>query len=266
MEMKDQQVNGSMEQSRVRQTGEKMIELLGLSASPVAVKLGQEKIAEGSQVKHLSGHRYCQAMMRARHGASVWLDAEGISCPAAAAAFGFKELPQALQTGKGLMGFGIVSDPEVGAKMFQNMSRLAPGAVKGLHLTPLELCTFSPDVVIVEDEVEKLMWIVLAYLHATGGERVPGDTAVLQAACVDSTLIPYLEKRLNYGFSCYGCRDATDIQAGEALVGFSGDWLDAIRGHLEYLAEKAIPASRSKKAYQALLKENHEIAESSRQG
>lgn len=247
-----QQEQGNIEASEARQAGEKMIELLGLSASPVAVKLCSEQADENEWPKRLTHHRYCQAMMKARHGESVWLDAEGIACPAAAAAFGFKDLPDALKSGKGLVGFGIVSDPDIAAKMFENMPRLAPGSVKGLHVMPLESCTFSPDVVIVEDEVEKLMWIALAYLHAGGGERVRGNTAVLQAACVDSTLIPYLEKRLNYGFSCYGCRDATDIQPGEALVGFSGNWLAAIAGHVEYLAEKAIPASRSKKAYRSL--------------
>lgn len=247
-----QKTDENMEIPDVQKTGKKMIELLGLSTSPVAVKFCLTKYDETVPVKRLTHHRYCQALMKARHGESVWLDAEGIACPAAAAAFGFKSLPEALQTGKGLVGFGIVSDPKIGAKMFENMPRLAPGSIQGLHLMPLESSTFFPDVVIVEDEVEKLMWIALAYMHATGGERVPGNTAVLQAACVDSTLIPYLEKRLNYGFSCYGCRDATDIGGGEALVGFSGDWLEAIGRHLEYLGEKAIPSSRSKKAYRSL--------------
>ena len=169
-----------------------------------------------------------------------------------AAAFGFKPLPDALQAGKGLVGFGIVSDPSVGETMFENMPRLKPGAVGKLILMPLDDCTFLPDVVVVEAEVEKLMWIVLSYLHVTGGKRVPASTSVLQAACVDSTLIPYLEDRLNFGFSCYGCRDATDIRPGEALVGFPGSRLQSIGAHLEYLAEKAIPASRSKRALASL--------------
>lgn len=247
----------NIELARVRELGARMVELLALSAAPVAVRIvGPDEDVNGPPAERLSQHRYCQAVMKARHGQSVWLDGEGVACPAAAAAFGFKPLPDALQTGKGLAGFGIVSDPAVGEKMFQKMTRLAPGTVKGLQLMPLPSCGFVPDVVVVEDEVEKLMWIVLAYLHATGGERVPGNTAVLQAACVDSTLIPYREKRLNYGFSCYGCRDATDIRAGEALVGFSGNWLQPIGKHLDYLARKAIPTSRSKRAYHSLQRDD----------
>lgn len=245
-------MNASTEPTAIQEVAKKMISLLGLSASPVGVKFAAPGNQETYSSEPLNQHRYCQAFMKARHGQVVSLDAEGIACPAAAAAFGFKPLPDGLRTGKGLVGFGIVSDPSVGETMFENMPRLKPGEVKNLILMPLDHCRFVPDVIVVEDEVEKLMWVVLAYLHATGGKRVSASTAVLQAACVDSTLIPYLEDRLNYGFSCYGCRDATDIRPGEALVGFTGHWLTPIGTHLEYLAEKAIPASRSKRALASL--------------
>ena len=41
---------------------------------------------------------------------------EGIACPAAAAAFGFKSLPEGLKSGKGIVGFGIVSGESVGER------------------------------------------------------------------------------------------------------------------------------------------------------
>lgn len=239
----------------LRVAGEKLKSLLGLSASAVGVKLLKISATDKHSGISLSHHRYCQALMKARQGQSVSLDSEGIACPAAAAAFGFKPLPESLRTGKALVGFGIVTDPEVGEHMFRNMPKLSPGVVEKLHLIPLESCTFSPDVIIVEDEVEKLMWILLAYMHATGGERVFASTAVLQAACVDSTIIPHLEDRLNFGFGCYGCREATNIRSGEALIGFPGHFLPTIVAHLEHLSEKAIPTSRSKRAFQSLQKE-----------
>ena len=61
-------------------------------------------------------HRYCQALMKARRGERVMLEADELACPAAARAFGFRPLPPALQTGKGLVGFGIVAEPESGAR------------------------------------------------------------------------------------------------------------------------------------------------------
>ncbi len=112
--------------------------------------------------------------------------------------------------------------------MFETMPKLESGAIQRLHLFPLDQAVYWPDVVVVEDEVEKLMWINLAYLNATGGERVQSSTAVLQATCVDSTIIPYLEGRLNFGYGCYGCRDATDLGVNETALGFPGTLLPAM--------------------------------------
>lgn len=239
----------------IRTWGKKMRDILDLSGAPVGVRL----LTNGDRPNDahvLEQHRYCQALMRARRGESVLLEEEGIACPAAAAAFGFRPLSAGLQSGKGLVGFGIVADEAVGRRMFEAMPQLEPGLLQSLHLFPLDEARDAPDVVVVEDEVEKLMWISLASLHATGGERVVSSTAVLQATCVDSTIVPYLENRLNQGYGCYGCRDATDLGANETALGFPVAMLPAIVTHLEYLAERALPTSRSKKAWTALRARN----------
>ena len=236
----------------IQSLGNRMISILDLKASPVGVKLLSDEGNSPQQAVRLRRHRYCQALMKARQGEHVLLDREGIACPAAAAAFGFRELPDGLRNGKGLVGFGIVTKPETGQRMFENMPALFPGQIHQLYLFPLNRANTWPDVVVVEDEVEKLMWINLAYLNATGGERVSSSTAVLQASCVDSTILPYLEDRLNFGYGCYGCRDATDLGSSETVVGFPGRILTAIAENLECLGRKAIPNSRAKKAYAAL--------------
>jgi hypothetical protein len=74
----------------------------------------------------------------------------GIACPAAAAAFGFRPLPDGLKSGKGLVGFGIVADEAVGRRMFETMPALAPGQVSRLHLFPLDQAEHTPDVIVVE--------------------------------------------------------------------------------------------------------------------
>jgi len=241
-----------MQLDEVRASAARIAAWLGLRGSLVGVRLlapGEEPPG-GAEVLH--HHRYCQAVTRARHGASVLLGREGISCPAAARAFGFRVLPEQLQSGKGLVGFGIVSDPAVGQRMFEGMSTLAPGSVAALHLFPLDRAEHAPDVVVVEDEVEKLMWLALASLHATGGARVQSSTAVLQATCVDATILPYLEHRMNLSYGCYGCREATDIGQDEAVLGFPAALLPGIASHVEFLARRAIPAARAKGAWRAL--------------
>ena len=137
------------------------------------------------------------------------LDVKGLACPAAAAAFGFRPLPAQLANGKGLVGFGIVTEEDSGRAMFEGMSKLPEGSLRLLALSPLRLAPRLPDVVVVEGPAESLMWLLLADLNVARGARRRSDTAVLQATCVDATVIPHLEKRLNYSLGCYGCREAT---------------------------------------------------------
>lgn len=244
----------------------RVTKILGLQADLVGVRLLGPDAETPAGATRLTQHRYCQAIMLARRGQHVMLDGEGIACPAAAAAFGFRPLPEGLRSGKGLVGFGIVADEAVGRRMFETMPALRPGSVRALHLFPLSQATHMPDVIVVEDEVEKLMWINLAYLNATGGERVRSSTAVLQATCVDSTIIPFVENRLNFGYGCYGCRDATDLAQTETAIGFPAAMLPAVVSCLEYLGQKAIPASRSKKALAALAKRAGEHSGDSLEG
>ncbi|MCM8769822.1 MAG: DUF169 domain-containing protein [Candidatus Omnitrophica bacterium] len=210
-----------MDINTVRQKAVLIKEKLGLIASPVGVKFIFNQIGS-SEIKAevLSGHRYCQVLMKARRGQHVTVEAEGIACPAAAAAFGFKPLPEGLRTGKGLMGFGIAKEPDTGKKMFEGRPVLEKGRLKKLYLFPLETAEIQPDIVVIEDEAEKRMWVVLAEVNNRKGGRIESETAVLQAVCVDATLIPYRKQELNISLGCYGCREATDMGANEAILGF----------------------------------------------
>lgn len=239
----------------IRKSGQRMKEILGLHGSPIGVRIlrkgKEDQPHEPCTEEHM---RFCQALMRARHGKRTVICKENLECPAAARAFGFRPLPEPLKTGKGLVGFGITSEETVGQRMFSGMTVFDEGNIDRIEVFPLEEARKEPDVVVVEDEVEKLMWIVLASMHSHGGERVCGSTAVLQATCVDATIIPYKEHRLNFNFGCYGCRDATDIGPGEAILGFPIDELPAIIIHLEYLNKKALPHSRGKHALSLFMK------------
>jgi len=227
---------------------------LDLDTHPVAVYLDKGARVEPPyrDWRKLEKHRYCQALMRARSGEQVVLEGGEIACPAAAAAFGMKPLPPGLMSGDGLVGFGIVKDPATGRAMFEAMPRLPAGSVQRLALSPLERAPARPDVVVVEGEPEKLMWLLLADLNLAGGARRAGSTAVLQATCVDATVIPHLQQRMNFCLGCYGCREATDLAPGEAVLGFPGSMLEPIVEMVTYLREKAMPRSRAKAVYKRL--------------
>lgn len=241
----------------------KVKEVLGLQSSLVGVKFIFSEDEIPQKVEKVQGYRYCQVLMNSRKGKHAILDATGIACPAAAAAFGFKPLPDGLKTGKGLVGFGIVNEKFVGKTMFEGMTTLPQGKLKALYLFPLETAEIEPDIVVVEDETEKLMWIALANLNVNGGKRVESSTAILQATCVDATTIPFIEQKFNMSMGCYGCRDATDIGHNETVLGFPFKDFKAIADSIEYLNQKAIPNSRGKNALAMLQHKNAEkISES----
>ena len=239
-----------MSRETLSATSKRLTEILGLETDPVAVFLLPPRPVDPAfdSFERVSGHRYCQLIMRARHGESLRLDPGELACPAAASAFGFKPLPEGLATGKGLVGFGIVADPATGKAMFEGMTRLPPGSIEGIAVCPLGAAPSQPDVVVVEGPPESLMWLALADLNLAGGRRRRGDTGVLQATCVDATVIPSVEQRLNFSLGCYGCREATDMRAHETILGFPGASLDGIVAELERLNAKAVPRARAKAA------------------
>lgn len=249
-----------MELTELRERAKSLKEKIGLSSFPVGVKFVSAAFPNiTTQPVRLSGYRYCQALMKARRGNHVILDSAGITCPAAAAAFGFKPLPEGLMSGKGLVGFGITKDEQTGRQMFEGMPRLNQGEIKELYLFPLETANVEPDVVVIEDQIEKLMWVALAYLNAKGGRRVESSTAILQATCVDSTIIPYKKQKMNLSYGCYGCREATDIEPGETVLGFPFLDFERVSEYVDYLSNKAMPNSRRKNAYLTLReKEMHQ--------
>jgi len=61
------------------------------------------------------------------------------------------------------------------------MTTLEKGKLRALYLFPLETAEIEPDIVVVEDETEKLMWLALAELNNRKGARIGSETAVLQA-------------------------------------------------------------------------------------
>jgi len=222
-----------------------------LPTEPVAVYLvpSQAEQPERAGFSRLESHRWCQALMHARHGESVRLESRDCACPAATAAFGFKPLPEGLADGTGLVGFGIVQSAATGRNMFLGMSHLPSGAFLALEACPLSDAPSPPDVIVLEGSPESLMWVALADLNLEGGARRRADTAVLQATCVDVVVIPYIERRLNFSLGCYGCREATDLRPEETVLGFPGDRLPAIVATLRALQEKAIPRSRAKAVF-----------------
>lgn len=224
--------------------------ILGLSHEPVAVNfLEAATLLEGFAMP--GKLRYCQLLMGARDGRRLLLTADNIACPAAAWALGFKEPPAKLTTGEMPAAMGIFGSPTAASHTLATMPRLEMGRYKMVACCPLAVAPFRPDVVVLESAPEHLMWVALARVHETGG-RLDFSTAILQATCVDVTIMPFLDQKMNASLGCYGCREATDLDESECVLGFPIKDLDLIVASLRKLHDKAIPRVRGKAVYRAL--------------
>ena len=226
-------------------------EVLGLTCEPIAVKFLQWRVAIDGFVLP-SERRYCQVLMGAREGRKLLLTKDNISCPAAAWALGFKEPPPKLSSGEMPASMGIFGSPAAAKHTLDTMPRLEMGKYKMVACCPLAEAPWQPDVVVIESLAEHLMWVTLALVFETGG-RLEFNTAILQATCVDVTIVPFLTQKLNASLGCYGCREATDLAEGECVLGFPIKDLNTIVSSLTKLNDKAIPRVRGKAVYEALL-------------
>lgn len=228
-----------------------MKQILGLTYEPIAVKFLTEK-TQLAGFEMPSERRYCQVLMGAREGKKLLLSGENISCPAAAWALGFKEPPLKLSSGEMPFAMGIFGSPAAVRNTFATMPRLEMGKYQMVACCPLGEAPFLPDVVVLESSVEHLMWIALADVFETGG-RLQFSTAILQATCVDGTIMPFLKQKMHASLGCYGCREATNLSESECVLGFPVKDLERIVNSLQKLNEKAMPRVRGKAVYNALI-------------
>ncbi|ADE36797.1 DUF169 domain-containing protein [Methanohalophilus mahii] len=224
-------------------------DILNLQRAPVGVKFlkaGEEVDFTGTY-DAATKSRYCQALMRAGQEEKVLITAENISCPASAAGFGLKPLPEMLSSGKMLFNMGLFDSPDAGRNAMEGMTRLEQGKYAAVLLSPLENIEVEPDIVVIEALPEQLMWLSLASIYETGN-RLEFNTAVFEATCVDSTVIPFVTGKLNSSLGCYGCREATDALDEENLIGIPYKEMERIIPNLQKLAAKPMKKARSKEA------------------
>jgi len=226
--------------------------LLGLRYAPVAVKFvkKEEEIKDYPSISLDVSYRYCQMIMEAKKGKICALSPINITCPAAAAAFGFESLPEKIAQGAMLKTLGLFKEEEDGRLLMEKIPRLKPNEIQLIIAMPLEKCTFAPDLIVIEDIPERAMWIALASLKDVNG-RHSFSTGIFQACCVDVSVIPYLTQKVNASLGCYGCRDATDIKDDECLVGIPYSKIDSILSAIEHISKKAMITVRNKKALNA---------------
>ncbi len=231
---------------------DELVRILNLDLPPVGVKfLKTEELEAFQHYKSDVNYTFCQFIMRAQEGEQLLANGDNIACANGASALGFKPIPDKLKTGEFLEKLGSF-EKEAGRTAMKDLPRFELNRYAAIAVSQVANADFEPDVISIQGKPEHLMWLTLSVLHHEGG-RLNFSTAISNGCCVDITVIPQLEQRLNVSLGCYGCRNATSIPDEHLLAGFPGQQLESMVNSLRSLEEKTIPRTRDKKAYNRLI-------------
>jgi uncharacterized protein (DUF169 family) len=222
--------------------------ILNLDREPVGVKFLKTKTGHEELLNNYDDStkmHYCQALMEASHGRKIALNAGNLNCAASSAAMGFIPLHPKLASGMAHFNAGTLGTPEAAKKILTEMPRLEENFYQYVILSPLSAIECEPDVVALETYPEAIMWLSLASIYTTG-ERISFNTAVVQATCVDSTIVPLKTNKINASLGCVGCRASSDLQNHELIIGIPFSQFEGIIANLQQLNEKIIPQNRTK--------------------
>lgn len=225
----------------------KLVEALGLKYEPVAVTLVKkgQALPEGYSQPD-KPIRHCQSIMRARGGEMLVVQADKQACPVGASSLGIVPTPEKVASGEFHYNMGMYSSQEAAKETIEQRPKLEEGSTEATAVAPLSKAKLKPDVVIITGTPEQVFWLIPAASTFSMGGRVTVEMASVQAACADSTLVPYLTGNVNISLGCFGCRKTTDIAPEEMLVGIPGTKLKEIVAAVDKMKEGPIPKSRAK--------------------
>jgi uncharacterized protein (DUF169 family) len=229
------------------ETSKKLVDILGLKHEPVAVTL----IMKG--MKYPDGYavadkplRHCQSLSRAKKGELLVVPADKQACPVGGSALGLVPVPDKVKAGEFHFGMGMYGSTEAAAKTIACRPHLETGSVIATAVSPLSKAKIAPDVVIIYGQPEQVFWMIPAASTFSMGGRITVEMAAVSAACVDSTVVPYLTGKVNISLGCFGCRKTTDIGSDEMLIGIPIGKLPEIVHAVEKMGAGPIPKSREK--------------------
>jgi uncharacterized protein (DUF169 family) len=233
--------------SNYAELSKKLVDALGLKTEPVAVTLIKkgQSIPEGYTLVD-GPTRHCQSIMKARKGAVLCLPADKNACPVGSSALGETPIPDKVKSGEFHHNMGMYNSNEAAAKTMSVRPSIPAGSTIATVVSPLSKALVKPDVIVVVGQPEQMFWIVPAAQTFEEGGRVTIETAAVQAACVDSTIIPINTQHVNVSFGCFGCRKTSDIGPDEMLVGIPWSKFEGTVAAIEKMAQGPIPKSRAK--------------------
>lgn len=207
---------------------------LGLSGSPVAVKLAKspDELPEG--IEEIGEEmRHCQMVLKARNEGDIfYATAKRHLCMGGAWAIGLRELTGSLKSGEFYYKLGKFGSWASSLRTMQQVPHVhLPGELAPpTHATvyaPLEKTPFDPHVIVIFGQPRMMLKLAQALLYRTGG-RLNFSMAGIQSVCADTVALPYMTGAANFSMGCDGSRKFSGIPDDEMVMGFPAEMLTEV--------------------------------------
>lgn len=192
-----------------------IVEVLGLTGSPIGVRYSWEAPAGGEVGKY----RVCDAFLKARDGYVIDITKETSACPGGTTQLGLAEPPSG-EKAKALQDFLVK-----GEKLFcsiaafyrsGNLTSRAPlGLAPHVVFSPLEKAEQAPDLVIFVCNPEQACRLVTLDLYGTG---IPPKIEMAGATCHQAVTYPLVTGELNVSLMDYTSRRIRGYTSSDLLV------------------------------------------------
>jgi uncharacterized protein (DUF169 family) len=208
---------------------ENLKKYLGLTGSPVAIKLAKSKegIPEGlSEIPETV--RHCQMVNLARiEGKIFYATSEKHQCAGGAWALGLREITPSLKSGEFYFKLGKFASWAACKRTIDRIPHLEARETFATLYAPLENTPFSPHVILIVAPPRAMLKLAQSSLFHLGG-RLTAKMAGIQSVCSDATAQTYLTGKLNVSLGCDGSRKFSGIADDEMVMGIPAELLPAI--------------------------------------
>jgi uncharacterized protein (DUF169 family) len=233
-----------MQTSEYPKASDALKKALGLTTSPVAIRLVHKKEEIPQDVEKLDKTvRHCQMVSLARkEGRVFYSTVDNHECVGGAWSLGLREISESLKTGDFYFKLGKFETPAACKRTIDQVPHLESGATYATMYAPLEKAPFLPQVILIVAPPRIMLKLAQATLYQFGG-RVHSHFAGIQSVCADSTAQTYLSGTANYSLGCDGSRKFSGIEDSEMVMGFPAEMLP----HMVHAVEIVTAAPGSKK-------------------
>ena len=203
-----------------------------LTCKVVAVKLlaSKDDLPDGYNLIE-EKVRHCEMVRKASLGEKFYSTIDEQTCLGGAGAIGLRDMPPKLASGEKYFELGRFKDLETAKAATEELS-VIKDRYWGIIYSPLDMATFTPDVVLIITEPVGGMKLAQSIVYSSG-DKVRPNFAGIQSLCGDALANPFITGGVNFTLGCDGSRKAADIKDNEMTIGISGKKIAEVISNLE---------------------------------